>query len=612
MLREKIETKIEEILAEIKEDSSNISIETLEALEQFANSVIENQSSLDNYEVDSYVDEVYKDNQDIDINSYKEELKKLKVIIKGMSLFPDNDNFKLYDNQINFIIKFCEDTLRFVSDKKIEIENSNGLRAEKETFDQILSRMQENKKLSRDDLDKILELIKNMTNRDQMEVLTDFLSYNKHVENVNHNDKMVAEKIEELKAKAKDFEFRDKKDVNYFGNAVDDYEEEVRENINLNGVMDIINFFKEKGIFDNFEDLEVLLAILVYGTKESVEEAYDEFFSHKIPNDYRTWVDLKVVYKQPGLWAVQEDIKRKKKSNDDFDSKGGTHTPSKLTLKGKVREMYRKELCAILEVLIGRGLDETKISGYCGLDKYDSVLEQLEVFDKYHVFVLDEANLSTFKAASMAAERCDKAIECGLLNAEADKDDISLKTYANHCTSFISLACINDDTVKILQYLHDIGELETIRVANVTKKTYLSVKSRKLKQEEYASELEDLVETDKKNFDAYEKMYKIIRKNPNNVDFRQDTLNSSFISELDNENNGIKISDYEYSFNDKIISRYKVLRIYQALMNSDQRDQFSEEDIRFFALTYGTYFTEEAYKNIRGYVYNEEKGMGGK
>ena len=104
------------------------------------------------------------------------------------------------------------------------------------------------------------------------------------------------------------------------------------------------------------------------------------------------------------------------------------------------------------------------------------------------------------------------------------------------------------------------------------------------------------------NFELLEKEYSKL-ESQNIVSYDE---NNSFISSLD-EKFGIENSKYIYKIGKQSISRLKVIRIYNALKSNNK---FSEEDIKTFALLYGTYINPNTYKYVKDMIDNLEVNNG--
>ena len=117
--------------------------------------------------------------------------------------------------------------------------------------------------------------------------------------------------------------------------------------------------------------------------------------------------------------------------------------------------------------------------------------------------------------------------------------------------------------------------------------------------------------TDKSQIEKYDDMESII-SDIDNIEFTQETKESDFIQKL-NEKYGIydENQDYFYIIEGRKISKPKVLRLYEALTKYNQQNQenaFNENDIRLFAITYGTYFKSDTYEAIKEDIKNLQRG----
>lgn len=101
------------------------------------------------------------------------------------------------------------------------------------------------------------------------------------------------------------------------------------------------------------------------------------------------------------------------------------------------------------------------------------------------------------------------------------------------------------------------------------------------------------------------------------IDYGDDILEDPFIKGLDSKYApDLENNDHMYIINDIIISRYKVLRLYQALLdyNADKQHnpemQFTDDEMKLFSVFYGTYMNKVDYENMKQDI--RKIGLGGK
>ena len=624
MLREKIIERIEQIVSEIESSTSSLSMDALSEIEKFADSVLADYDNLDNYEIDPVVDKVYEDDISIDIENYKNQLNSFKKMIT-VKKNTGSAIFELTDEQKDFIKKFCEDTKKFIIKLKEQFSDSNELVKEKNSYNQIIDKMEKNELLINDDLEKVVDMVNNLDQSEQISILKDFLSYNLSVSNIDIGTKLgslapqkpFVSKVDVKKIinKIKEFETDDKK-IESYESSINNHVTEVEENTNISNMTEIINFLKEKNIYEKFDPI-ILLGIMLYGNKKSVEEAYLEFSSKKIDDFDASWLEMDLIYTYPGLWAKQSQPERKRKSStrkgkDNGEDGGHSYDTS---IRGLVNQMFRKELYDKINLFLeyGYSMKDLMNGSIVGLQgNYDNIFDQLKVWDKYGIFTgKGNAKLSALLAGKAAAERCDKAIECGLMNPLAKPTDIGANSYVNHKPTFLAYQSYREPEILLLQILKDNEEL--LSVMNQNKK-FPELSLKKIKYMVESSNIDK--EMDKfmkehhiftlseKNMNQFSEMQKNIQDNL--VDFRDDIINSEFITSLDAN---WLTADYKYTYHGKDISRYKVLRLYQSLKdynNLNPDNAFAEEDIRFFSIVYGSYVEQKVWDKIKNDCYGKQ------
>ena len=112
--------------------------------------------------------------------------------------------------------------------------------------------------------------------------------------------------------------------------------------------------------------------------------------------------------------------------------------------------------------------------------------------------------------------------------------------------------------------------------------------------------------TNEKNLDRYNEMQEVISNEEESANILQE--DHSFIQELDEE---YQESAYKYKIDNSIISRLKVIRIYNLLTNYNntlrEEEKLSEEDIRLFAITHNAYIKTDTYEKIKT-IAHEKRG----
>lgn len=635
MLREKIQFQIEELEKQINESSHNISGKLLLELESFANSVLRDLSYLGSYNADEYVETVYMDNDKIDYEEYKKKLQDLKMLAKGKQQMPNNTLFDFTAEEIKFIKTFCMDTKAFVRMIREEKKANKDIDVKKE----LSSKIDKEELLTLSDFEMIIDMISKFDISTQKEILKDFINHNINASQIEKNQvESEVEKTQKVKKENKseekvlnpvsieEIEVVLKKhiprndDVKVLLNTIKEYEEETTLNINLNNLDQVLDFLISNNLLNSFKGQDKLLTILIYGRLEDIKQAYTEFKEKGLLNkDF--------IYEYPSLWLNQDEEKRLPR----IKKSGGPNTNVPLQYKAAV--IYRKELYTLIDYYRENGLDFEKDSKRCAIafsSSIDKVKQNMETYKKYGIV----PNASSFGYCNVT-EKCDRLIECGILDPSttitaSTLKDSSIKerrmAYTNFSPAIINdmqeahvvllEALINekgsegfDEFIKLIfgNMLHDKATLKGEFKTNLLGHLELKNSSEEVKMFAQENGLTNILY--ELNKEKYESMVNAADEY-GKINNSESTLNSQFIKYLDTKY-AVDDKDYLYEIEGVRISRYKVLRIYEALKeyNDNNPDkQFTEEDIKLFAITYGTYIPVEVYDKIKKETQNQSKG----
>ena len=635
MLVETLEKKINELMEKL-DDNIDISEELLSTLENFSESVLKNEESLADIEKpEDYLTRVYEETDEKELNEMKENIKSLKLTTEAIKDASEDESvrefFALEEQQKEFLRKVCEDTKEYIKKSKEKLKKQKEVKDDIDIYKRITDKAKNNEEFDANDLNVIFTSIEKFDTKEKYEIYRDFLMHN--IKTKNKKEEAVGPlTIEEIIEVFKSVEDSEKRKLRY-ETIIREYTDEMVSNFDSNRYKEIAEFFKEKGIFEKFE-LEVLLGIALYGDIESIKNTFKELEETKdLENQY--------VYTESGVWCNHEKQAPEEEVNVSRIRKRGGG-PSKLSLKDKSHIVNRKEFYKRMEALIASGIPKEEIQKKPSAlrSTAKSIKSQLKVFDLYNIHILEKSQVSenaaleitfkgtTFSTGYLAAERCDMAIECGILDPTIN--EVSPKTYVNNNPSILKYAkyfdgrhalllqtlkegeITNPETGKKVRwddafghYLEGSTEKRAANKLNDNFKTnYLGFNLKKAGFQKFLED-QNMDGITEKDLPRYTEMQDEII--PNLVEFKNETYESEFIKELDNN---YKTNDFMYSYNGKTLSRLKVLRIYESLKkyNADNPDKaFDEEDIRLFALTYNTFFNKDMLKKLIEEIYKDEK-----
>lgn len=593
-LKENIEQELEELFNKINDNK--IETETIEKLEKTIIEITENVENLDRVELSPYLDNVYK-NQNTNIEEIKKELEVLKKLATAHRKMGGNF-FSFNKEQKEFITKICLDAKEFITKSK---ENSSySVKVKK--YEEVLNKMKNNEKLSANDLNFILEFLKGKSPEEMKANLLDFYKHNLEIEKTRQNgqieiseqqekptEKEMQKRIENVKEKVKEYDIYNKENLD---EQVKKHNQEIGINVNVENTKKVLEVLEDLKIIDKF-DAEAILALILYATPESIKQAYAEF-----NNKDNLAFENAVVYKFPSLWVEQDEKQRTTRVISQYKKHGGPNGKQNTTLKSAAKRMYRKELYEKISFYKAENLEKINLDEKQIESAYDPTLEtikrKLKDFRLYDV----EPTGSCFSTTGDIKKGCDRLIECNLLTP-----GIKEKTYENYANNNPTIiASIKEDSILYAESLLGTDKEKSIFSTRNNKEPELSTEFRKIKVK--AEDL-DMVITKESNLDRYDEIQKVISKEAENDSILKEDY--SFIQELD-EN--FKESNYKYRIDNSIISRLKVIRIYNFLTDYNntlrEEEKLSEEDIRLFAITYNTYIKSDTYENIKNIA--REKG----
>lgn len=389
---------------------------------------------------------------------------------------------------------------------------------------------------------------------------------------------------------------------------------EINKNLDLDNIKAILDYLSfedlsldKRNILLNF-DVSTLLAITVYGTVESVQNAYQKIINNKQED--------KIFFQTSSVWInnLPKSKKQKRSKHSDYDRKLG-----QANLYVQAHEVSYEEILNSEKFLKAQGFNVSmNQAGNVKLLKTPlyKIEENYDICKLYGLVTEDKSNFSTSTLwFSNLAESCDRFIELGLLHCPSANDYPYADTYTIKYPTIMNtmreatiallykliqtMSC--DDYYKTIFSKHHSGMLSTnLTLKNLGYDLKSNSKFDEFKKENFIDQSENAYLP---NYNEYESI--LFKEN----DYKFDTtiLNDSFIKELD-EKYKVKDNEYVYVVDNQIISRFKVLRIYGLL----KKNNLLMDDAKLFALTYGSYINEETFSKLASISnYSYEGGANG-
>ncbi len=667
-----VNKKLEELQQELDNSKDDVSVELIEQLNDFISTVGANQQDLDEFDVEFVADSVYESDEE-KLKAVKNRLK----VLSGMASDRRESGLSFFDfdeNQKAEILKFCEDAKVLVDslEKRLntETEKEKVLKDNLSNYHAMMSRIDKHEKLAATDFDVILDMISSMSLKERKNILLDFISYNADANDVKEEKQ---EEVLDLDSEFKEIDSllaRDRKRYTSRKSSVEDSEDyEIDLHVNIEDVLNainkyessedrkgkidkavnrhkvelskvfdidnasgIINFLKEKKMYEKF-GFDEILTVLSYGTEESVRNAYD-----RLSNYSPSLINEEFVLKLPSLWV--EPKKRKNKGRSA--GKSGDPTPNTgQTLRIYATKVYLDELFEKIDFFNNIGInivkDKKRVTKSLS-SSLEELKKRLYILQQYNLDYADTPSLFVVSEKSIA-EKADAFVECGMLKPDYNESEgDSIKNGYANINSARALVSYHTGHLILLQDLFinetkgDLDDLPFVRDDIFSEKRddtiktefYESYMGYDLKKAKGNAEkaihqirldnfalAHDLVITNESNMPKYDLMEKSIIYG---IDISAYTLESDFIRMLDAlylvpARKGTE--PYLYNIDGNMISRYKVLRIYQSLLkhNLVSEKQFNEDDMRFFAVSYGTYLKSEDYQNLKEIVKRGERRL---
>lgn len=586
MLQESIQKYIDSMKQEV--NNNNESLELIKELEEFAISIKNSPDSLVDYDVEKYISVFLNDTDKA--NTYSKNLNALKTYIEFMRQ-NNSELFELTPKQIDFINSICSEIESFVEVSRINLNKNKFLNDIIAKFNSISQKVNSNTALSSDDVDTITSMIKDYDLKDQIIMLKEIIRHNLKAEKkqVNKNEIIDEEVLLDTNSEtAENYNINDIIRILSINESdqesidkIKAYENEIFSMTTLKNIKDVVTYLKDRKIYNNFKDIDIIIAIITNGNLYTVTEAFNEFSANGL-------ISNNIVYNYASLWTEQHKIPAKDRSKPG--RKKGSPTPEKTKIIYNANYMYRTELYEKIEYLKSYGIDPF-------------------ADEKSSISIL---NLSLNKIQN----RVDQLFECEIINPYFQKgaiynDIIQKHSAVNYSASF--LVNFKEKHVHMLQ-----GEIEKnidkaleLDETNIdkffskreSKRGYFPLRNDFIHlRNGFNTNHNNLIMTNKDSMVDYEKMEKIAKEHTS-THIKYETLSDPFIIDLD-EKYLVPEDEkhYKYIIDGRIISRNKVLRLYEALKEYNENNPekpLNYDDIKLFCVTYKTFFDKDRYEEIK-------------
>ena len=386
------------------------------------------------------------------------------------------------------------------------------------------------------------------------------------------------------------------------------FRDEIERNINLTSALEIIEYmkntiFNSKHLIDFF-DKSTLLTLLVYGSKDTIMERFEEF---------STSGELcQLYFKTASVWTNTLDKKDMRKTK-----KNSKYTPSSKaagTLKYDSEEISVDDIRENERFLNSKGFKvsrDDKDGKFSKLLKFHPTRLKMnyEIYKKYGFFEVAKAYPTSMLCIYRLLEKCDMGVELGIINGigSSDKDCNVLKysptkliTAPKGFFQYLAKLKLNS---RPHEYYGLIVAKSVDGFAKTTIKNQMALNGlgvncddetvKKFVDDNFvdvSSEIPNYSNFDEVVFDS------------DRIDYDDEILSLPLIAKLESKN---KKSEFVYTFNNQIISRLKVLRISSTLY--EQYHELNNEML-FYAITKGSYIDENVLRHIKEDISYSYKG----
>ena len=576
---ELLDKKIEELKVLADNDKDKILLEEEKKIVQDCMEALKDDDELYNYDFSSIINVLNMENITIeDLERYINEIKQVIEVRKVIFTI----NFSEEQNRVRNELNNNLDSLDKNLDERIKtINENNSLKSEVNDLESMKDILLNNGK-KKYYTDTMFDAFYKQFDFDSMsdddfESIVDLFNNTKNFKGKSHKEKENLDDVINLFKEflpAKEFEIKpEERFSGLFDKLIHAYENEICSNIDLDNARDILSFYKEKGIINNFSR-ESLLMICIYANSEYVKKLYNEVMNN-YPNEIEkyyeknfatAWVNEEsYVKKQPFRTSKKHNKERKNKTLYSM-----CHGVSNNEIRDNIKllndhsymfvEKYNVDNIGAHINTITRYIDDIK-KGLKVLETLNSLIvthnwilkKNLELLNTFNIGQIYRIPVSTIGRGDLE-NKIHLAIELGLLNPPMDK---LFKEYDKDITTnekFVNLNSqqgINNNTIR--NYF--ARNTAVLASTDINSYGYLFYKLRELGYVDFYNYFfSDRHTGDKATSDINEDMSKLYDKD--------DLISSVFVNDLYN------ISINRYDEYDNTISNY----------NEESKSQDEEND----------------------------------
>ena len=545
------------------------------------------------------------------------KLREIKVTYKAK--YDKGIKVELSNSQVDFLNNYIRDVEKLLSylerkvkeneEKEKSLTNEKDLKKrEVERFREVLQKIENNELLDEMDFNLICKIVddENIDYETKKELLIEFRNYNNSItkkqEETTIEETIVEEKEEETlpleEVKQAGEEIRVKSLFEQYGYSntmfkyINKFKKELDASLDIDEARRILDYFNEQNILKRFVEAD-LLAICTYGTLESVTNMYEKL---KSDNNHM----YSVFYEAPTIWVdKQKRGIRKKRSKD---GKGLPKEPIGI-LKTSVMKASYEDMLLNNQFFKDHGYD---INIKYGKNKlalttpHSKVLENYAIFERYGIHKNAGETSSMFGSTNIT-DKLDKFIELGLLYGHNGSFDNG--NYIMYNPSFIFTASnihfayfynMREEEPPHTYYFKLFSDIRDGEMKKEYKQASSVRDKMRLPVDEFIKEKFIDPSTYLRNFDYYEN----IINNAEDTSIDPEIFSTPEIIELERS---AKISgnEYVYVIGDLDFSRLKVLRNYSIIRRYSKEIY---EDALMYAITRGSYLSEEAVMRVSDYI----------
>lgn len=608
-LLESIQLKINQINEEYENEQNMYNNEdslsqNLTFVSDFINSIEENADSLyslDDTKAISLMKEYMTDQ--VDFDSIEENLRIIKIVLKGK--YSQQLPIDLSIDQKNFIksfitsMKIFDTYLADIQQQKIQKQEEKEIKILEKfnKIDDLLRKITDptTKTLDQDDFKVFYEYIINDSDysfEEKKEALLNFRKFNLG------EDRGIINDIESIKSLFKEF------NINGMDKLIDKFKDEVSLNANLQNIREVLEFLTNYRLSENSNVSIInrfkpgkLLTVALYGTKESIQEQLRKMKTGQ--------AFYNILFERPSVWVTHGVRHRRRNNNLTSRNERNNSTPS---LRQAAYSISYEEMLENEKFLCDRGI---KVSlqdgeGICTIETpYYIIKDNYAAAKEYGLLdYRDNENSRKFAATALInsnlADRCDRMIELGLLHGSTNLYDNG--NYAYNCPSVFYT--FTEEKYMLLYYLKSTNTITDYyqRIFSRTCKLSHEFKHNNLnfalntKEEIEMFEANNFIMPEQKkenipNFDLYE----YITSSMSYSNVNPEILEDSKIKKLE-EQFRVFGNDYVYQIDNQTISRYKVLRYYDALKKQGLENK---DDALLYCITKESYMNKNTFNNIK-------------